>query len=94
MEHPFLVEEFTPAHTTHVASASANRLVTAEPQFSAALPPLQPFRERGTLPNTIRSSICQLLGFGQPPHPAQSGTPRSVQGRACRRCHDRLGALQ
>jgi FAD/FMN-containing dehydrogenase len=40
MEHPFLVEEFTPAHTTHVASASANRLVTVEPQSSAALPPL------------------------------------------------------
>ena len=40
MEHPFLVEEFTPAHTTHIGSASANRLATAEPQPSAALPPL------------------------------------------------------
>ena len=40
MEHPFLVEEFTPAHTTHIGSASANRLATAEPQSSAALPPL------------------------------------------------------
>jgi len=37
MEHPFLVEEFTPAHTTH---ASANRLATAETQSSTALPPL------------------------------------------------------
>ena len=37
MEHPFLVEEFTPAHTTH---ASANRLATAETQSPAALPPL------------------------------------------------------
>ena len=40
MEHPFLVEEFTPAHTTHIDSASANRLAAAEPQSSAALPPL------------------------------------------------------
>lgn len=40
MEHPFLVEEFTPAHTTHIGSAPANRLATAEPQSSAALPPL------------------------------------------------------
>src|SRR5215472_1438602 len=37
MEHPFLVEEFTPAHTTH---ASANRLAIAETQSSTALPPL------------------------------------------------------
>ena len=40
MEHPFLVEEFTPAHTTHIGSAAANRLAPAEPQSSSALPPL------------------------------------------------------
>jgi hypothetical protein len=28
MEHPFLFEEFTPAHATHISFASANRLVT------------------------------------------------------------------
>ena len=36
MEHPFLVEEFTPAHTKHASA----RLVTAETQSSTALPPL------------------------------------------------------
>jgi FAD binding domain/Berberine and berberine like len=40
MEHPFLVEEFTPAHAAHIGFASANRFVTAEPQPTAALPPL------------------------------------------------------
>ena len=40
MEHPFLVEEFIPAHPTQIGSAPANLLATAEPQYSAALPPL------------------------------------------------------
>ncbi len=40
MEHPFLVDEFTPEHATHIGFASANRFVTAEPQPSAVLPPL------------------------------------------------------
>jgi len=35
MEHPFLVEEFTPEHATHIGFASAHRFVTAEPQPSA-----------------------------------------------------------
>ena len=40
MEHPFLVEEFTPERATQRAFTSANRFMTAEPQPSAALPPL------------------------------------------------------
>jgi hypothetical protein len=40
MEHPFLVEELTPEHATHVGFASAKRLVTAEARPSAGLPPL------------------------------------------------------
>ena len=50
MEHPFLVEEFTPAHATHIGSASANRLVTAEPQ------PLQHYHRCLTFPRARYSS--------------------------------------
>jgi FAD/FMN-containing dehydrogenase len=38
MEHPFLVEEFTPEHAT--GFAPANNLVTAQPRAAMALPPL------------------------------------------------------
>jgi hypothetical protein len=40
MEHPFLVDEFTPAHAPQLGFAPANHLVTPEPQSPAALPPL------------------------------------------------------
>src|SRR6201982_632224 len=40
MEHPFLVEEFTPERATQRGFRSAHRFMTAEPQPSATLPPL------------------------------------------------------
>ena len=60
MEHPFLVEEFTPERATQRAFTSANRFMTAEPQPSAALPPLPNLSASEALFLTP-SSIRQLL---------------------------------
>ena len=70
MEHPFLVEEFTPAHATHIGFASANRLVTAEPQPPAALPPL---------PNLSASEVLFLAATWLPPTFAPSSVRRSAR---------------
>ena len=94
MEHPFLVEEFTPERATQRAFTSANRFMTAEPQPSAALPPLPNLSASEALFLTPSDPLRQLLGFRQPSHPAQSGAPRGVQDRTRHRCHGRLGALQ
>jgi hypothetical protein len=47
MEHPFLVEEFTPEHAT--GFAPANNLVTAQPRAAMALPPLPNLRANDVL---------------------------------------------
>ena len=49
MEHPFLVEEFTPEHATHTGLAPANNLVTAQPRAAMALPPLPNLRANDVL---------------------------------------------